>query len=201
MIGFLTYKHVFTCLNLAGRCDCLLYDLFDRGRIRCIGGATLDVGRRRSSLRPKHFVCRPVAQFCRLRSYGGGLAAQNLATFCRQLHPLTGPSVGKHQSAFPTERDTTNVVPCLTWRYFDTDSVLQDSPTEVSCVSCTKADTSIHQTTTCVATSATWQWIAMALRTVIRHIPVWLLFPNFYYGLDRNIMPSYGFWQIWCNTS
>jgi hypothetical protein len=43
--------------------------------------------------------------------------------------------------------------------------------------------------------------IAMTLRTVIRHIPMWLLLPNFYTGLDRNIMSSYGFWQIWCNTS
>ena len=36
-------------------------------------------------------MCRPVAQFCRLRSYCAELAAATLATFCRQFHPLTGP--------------------------------------------------------------------------------------------------------------
>ena len=58
---------------------------------RCNGGAALDVGRRRSNLSPKPSVCRPAAQFCRLRSYCAGLAAATLATFCRQFHPITGP--------------------------------------------------------------------------------------------------------------
>ena len=137
-------------LALAGSGDCLLYGLFDRGRSSCIGGAILDVGRRHYSLSPTLFVCLPVAQFCRLRSYCASLAAATWATFCDSaIHSLT-QSVGEHQSGFSTVRDATDMVPCITWRYSVTDSVLQDSPAEALCFSCTKADTSIHHTSSCV---------------------------------------------------
>jgi hypothetical protein len=190
-----------TCIylpNLAGRGDCLLYDLFDRGRSRCFGGAALDVGRRRSSLSPKLFVCRPVAKFCRPRSYCAGLAAANLAAFCRQSTvPSThwpkcwrtsislsyGTRYDRHgtlsymtllRHRFNSTRFTYRSFMCQLYerRYVDTSNfVVCGAPSSLA----TNSDDAVNR-------------------------PMWHLLPNIYSGLDRNIMPPYGFWQFWCYT-